>query len=72
MIRWMGNVALMREKRNTYRVLVGKAEGKKPAGRPKPRWEGTIEMDLREIGWSYMNRIHLAEVRDQWRTLGTR
>jgi hypothetical protein len=34
----------------TYRVLVGKPEGKRPLGRPRRRWEDDIEMDLREIG----------------------
>jgi hypothetical protein len=33
-----------------YRVLVGKAEGKIPLGRPRRRWEDEIRMDLREIG----------------------
>jgi hypothetical protein len=29
----------------------------------------SIKMDLREIGWSGMDLIHLAEDRDQWRAL---
>jgi hypothetical protein len=33
-----------------YRILVGKPEGKRPLGRPRRRWMGNIEMDLREIG----------------------
>jgi hypothetical protein len=37
-MRWAGRVARMREKRNTYRLLVGKPEGKKPLGRPRRRW----------------------------------
>jgi hypothetical protein len=36
-----------REKRNAYRVLVGKPEGKGPLGRPRHRWEDNIKMDLR-------------------------
>jgi hypothetical protein len=40
----------MGEGRNVYRVLVGKARGKEPLGRPRPRWEYEIKMDLREIG----------------------
>jgi hypothetical protein len=39
------NVVLMGEKRNAYRVLVGKPEGKRPLGRPRHRWEDN--MDLR-------------------------
>jgi hypothetical protein len=45
----------MKEKRNVYRVLVGKAEGKRPLGRPKPRWENNIKMNLGEIGWDRLD-----------------
>jgi hypothetical protein len=38
------------EKKNAYRVLVGKPEGKKPLGRPRSRWVDKIKMHLREIG----------------------
>jgi hypothetical protein len=40
----------MREKRNAYRILVGKLEGKRPLGRPRRRWKDNIRMDLRETG----------------------
>jgi hypothetical protein len=36
-------------KRNAYRILVGKPEGKKPLGRPRRKWVDNIKMDLREI-----------------------
>jgi hypothetical protein len=39
----------MRAKRNAYRILVGKPEGKRPLGRPTRRWVDNIKMDLREI-----------------------
>jgi hypothetical protein len=39
----------MGEKRNAYRILVGKPEGKKPLGRPRRRWVNNNKMDLREI-----------------------
>jgi hypothetical protein len=42
----------MGEKRNAYRILVGKPEGKIPLGRPRRRWVDNIKMDLREIGSS--------------------
>jgi hypothetical protein len=48
------------EKRNAYRILVGKPEGKRPLGRPRHRWVGNIIMDLREIGWDGMDWIGLA------------
>jgi hypothetical protein len=56
----------MGEKRNVYRMLVGKPEGKRPLGRPMRRWENNIRMDLREIGWEGVDWIHLALDRDQW------
>jgi hypothetical protein len=40
--RWTGNVACMGEKRNAYRVLVGKPEGKRPLSRHRRKWEGII------------------------------
>jgi hypothetical protein len=39
------------ERREVYKVLVRKPEGKRPLGRPRRRWEDGIRMDLREIGW---------------------
>jgi hypothetical protein len=56
----------MWEKRNGYRILVGKPEGKGPLGRPIHRWMDNIKMDLREIGWDGMDWIDLAQVRGQW------
>jgi hypothetical protein len=40
----------MGEKRNSYRLLVGKLEGKSPLGRPRLRWVDNIRMDLGEVG----------------------
>jgi hypothetical protein len=57
------------EKRNAYRILVGKPEGKRPLGRLRHRWEDNIKTDLREIGWGGMDWIDLAQDRDQWRAL---
>jgi hypothetical protein len=48
-MRWAGHVARMGEKRNAYRILVGKTERKRPLGRPRRRWVDNIKMDLREI-----------------------
>jgi hypothetical protein len=42
------------EKRNAYRILVGKPDGKRPLGRPRRRWVDNIKMDLREIRWDGM------------------
>jgi hypothetical protein len=59
----------IREKRNVYRVVVGKPEGKRLLGRPKRRWVDNIKMDLREIEWSDVDWIDLTQDRDQWRAL---
>jgi hypothetical protein len=59
-MRWVGHVAQMREKRNAYRILVGKPGGKRPLGRPRRIWEDNNKMDLRELGWGGMDWIGLA------------
>jgi hypothetical protein len=48
-MRWAGHVAQMGEKRNAYRLLVGKPEGKRPLGSPGFRWVDNIRMDLGEV-----------------------
>jgi hypothetical protein len=45
-MRWAGHVARMGEKRDMYRLLVRKAEGKRPLGRPISRWIDNIKMDF--------------------------
>jgi hypothetical protein len=62
-MRWAGHVARMGEKRNVYRLLVGKPEGKRQLGRPKHRWTDNIKMDLLEIGLSVLDWIGLAQDR---------
>jgi hypothetical protein len=54
-MRWAGHVALMGEKRNVYRILMGKPEGKRPLGRTKRRWVNNIKIGLREIEWGGMD-----------------
>jgi hypothetical protein len=68
-IRWAEHVACIEEKNNAYRILVGKPEGKRALGRPRPKRGNNIKMDLREMGWGGMDWIDLAQDRDQWRTL---
>jgi hypothetical protein len=69
-MRWVGRVARIEEMRNSYKMQVGKPEGKRPLGRNRRRWEGNIRMDLGEIGWEgVVDWIHLAQVRDQWRAV---
>jgi hypothetical protein len=50
-MRWEGHVARKGKKRNTYRLLVGKPEGKRPLGRPRRRWVDNIRMDFGAVGW---------------------
>jgi hypothetical protein len=59
----------MGDKRNTYRLLVGKPEGKRPLGRPRGRWVDLIRMDLEEVGWGDADWIGLAQDRNRWRAL---
>jgi hypothetical protein len=61
--------ATLGEKRNAYRLLVGKPEGKRPLGRPKRRWVDNIEIDLLEIGWGGVDWIGLARDRGKWTAL---
>jgi hypothetical protein len=68
-MRWTGHVARLGEKRNAYRILVGKPEGKRSLGRPRRRWVDNITMDLREIEWNSVVWIDRVQDRDQWRTL---
>jgi hypothetical protein len=55
----------MGEKRNAYRLLMRKPEGKRPLGRPRRRWVDNITIDLTEIGWGDMDWIGLALGSDQ-------
>jgi hypothetical protein len=48
---------------------MGKPEGKRPVGKPTRSWKDNIKIDLREIGWSGIDWIRLAQDRDQWRAL---
>jgi hypothetical protein len=59
----------MGEKRNVYRLLVGRSEGKRPLGRPRRRWIYSIKMDLLEIGMNVVDWIGLAQDRYRWRAL---
>jgi hypothetical protein len=56
-------------KRNAYRLLVGKSEGKRPLERRRRRWEDNIKIDLRDIEWGSMDLIHLSQNRDRWRAV---
>jgi hypothetical protein len=59
----------MGEKRNVYRLLVGKPKGKRLLGRPTRRWIDNIKMDLSERGLNVVDWIGLAQDRYRWRVL---
>jgi hypothetical protein len=65
------HTASMEDKRNSYRIMVGKPEGKRPLGRPRRRWVDNIKMDLREIGWDGVDWVDLAQDRDHWEPAGS-
>ena len=56
------------ERRDVYRVLMGKPEEKRPLRRPRHRWEDNIKMDLQEVGCGGMDWIQLAR---DWDVVGT-
>jgi hypothetical protein len=57
------------DRREVYKVLVGKPEEKRPLGRPRRRWEDGIRMDVREIGLGGIDWIRLSQDRDRWRAV---
>jgi hypothetical protein len=60
---------LISRDRNAYRLLAGKAEGKRPLGRPRRRWVDNIRLDLGEVVWGDVDWIGLAKDRNRWRAL---
>jgi hypothetical protein len=68
-MKWAGHIARMGEKRNPYRLLVGKPEGKRSLGRPSHRLVDNIRMDLGQVRWGDVDWIGLAQDRNRWRAL---
>jgi len=68
-MRWAGHVARMGERRDVYRVLVGKPEGRRPLGRHRCRREDNIKMDFQELRCGCMDWIEMAQDRHRWRAL---
>jgi len=65
-MRWVGHVACVGERRGIYRILLGKSEGKRPLGRPRHRWEDNIKMEHQEVGCGVVDWIELAQNRGRW------
>jgi len=66
-MRWAGHVTHKGERRDVYRVLMGKLEGKRQLGRHRHRWESNIKIDLQEVGCGGVDLIELVQDRDRWR-----
>jgi predicted small integral membrane protein len=66
---WADHVARMGEKRNAYRLLVGKLEGRSPLGRPRRSWVDNITMVRVKVGRAHVDWIGLAQDRDRWRAV---
>jgi hypothetical protein len=45
------------------------ADGKRPLGRPKHRWDDNIKIDFQDVVWGGMDWIDLAKDRDRWRSV---
>jgi hypothetical protein len=65
-MRCAGHVARMGERRDVYRVLVGKPEGKRPIVRPRRRWKDNIKMNIQDVGCGGMDLMELAQDRGRW------
>jgi hypothetical protein len=59
----------MGEKRNAYRLFVGKPERRRPLGRLRHRWLDNIKMHLVEVGWGDVDWFGLAQDRNSWKAL---
>jgi hypothetical protein len=64
-MKWAGHVVNIEDKNNSYRILVGKPEGKRSLGRPRRGWENNFI----ETGWGVMDWINLAQDKDQRKAL---
>jgi hypothetical protein len=62
-------IRIIKWKRNMYRLLVGKPEGKRPLGTLRYKWVDNIKLDLVEIAWGGVDWIGLVQDRYKWRAL---
>jgi hypothetical protein len=64
-LRWVRHVTHIGKRRVTHRVLVRKAERRRPHGKPRCRWKDNIKTDLREVGWGNIDWTHLSQNMDR-------
>lgn len=62
-------MALMGDRRNSYRLLLGKSEGKRPSRRPRPKGDYNIKINVKEVGLQGVDCIHLDQGTDKWQAL---
>ena len=60
----MGRSCSQNGTRRAFKILTGTPIGKRPLGRPRPRWENNIRMDLKEIGVNTRNRVDSNQDKD--------
>jgi hypothetical protein len=62
----MGHLACITETKNVSKILIGEPEDKRQSGRPRLRWEDSIKLDLKIIGWEGEDWIHVVQDRGWW------
>jgi hypothetical protein len=65
-MKWTGHAARMVNRRDVYRILMVKPEGKRLLGKPRHRWDDNIKVDLQEVGYRGMDWIELDKDMDRW------
>jgi hypothetical protein len=68
-MRWVGNIARMREMKNSYNILIRNPQGKRSLGRCRRRRKENIKMDLKKIWWEVVDWIHPTQDENQWRAV---
>jgi hypothetical protein len=68
-MRWVGHIARIGDRRDAYRIVVGKPEGKRGLGRPRCRWEDNIKLNLQEVRCGGMDWIDLAQDGVRWQAV---
>jgi hypothetical protein len=68
-MRWTEHVGRKGEKRDSYTLLIGKAEVRRRLGGLRRKWVGNTRMDLGEIGWDVVDSIGLDQDSEKWRAL---
>jgi hypothetical protein len=68
-LRLTSHVARTEEGRSAFKSLTDTLARKRPLGRPRPRWEDNIRMDLKEIDFNTRNWVDSAQDKAYWRAL---